>query len=479
MLLPMTRTRIMAALLLAATLALYFAGQRRNPPGFYVDECSIAYNALEIARHGADEYGVAFPLYFKAFGEYKNPVYIYLLAAVFEASGPSNLAARRLSASLGWLACVAIGWLAWRTSRSRGIAAAAFLLAAFTPMIFEISRLAFEVALYPLATALFLLAVWHASRRERWTARDAAAIVAALLLLTYTYSIGRLFAPLLLAALIAFFHTRARRPQLAAITIAFLFLGVAPIVAYDRLHGGALTARFHSLTYLDASQPIASLAGFERHYVDNALPLSMALAGDPNARHHVPHSGGSILLVTFALAAIGAFLALRSRDRWWCFVLAGAALSLVPASLTFDRWHTLRMAPYPLFLIALSIPAMEWLRRQRRALTAAIAVAGAVQAIWFMTVFFRDGGKRVAEFDHGGRRAVDTAVAQGSRPIAVDDSLHMEAWWYGAQRGVERSAFAVGAAPKPGGVAISANGAPKNAAILFDAEGYTVYVARP
>jgi len=193
----------------------------------------------------------------------------------------------------------------------------------------------------------------------------------------------------------------------------------------------------------------------------------------------VPHSGGSILLVTFALAAIGAFIALRSRDRWWCFVLAGAALSLVPASLTFDRWHTLRMAPYPLFLIALSIPAMEWLRRQRRALTAAIAIAGAVQAIWFVTVFYRDGGKRLAEFDHGGRRAVETAIAQGSRPIAVDDSLHMEAWWYGAQAGVERSAFTVGAAPKPRGVAISANGAPKNAAILFDAEGYTVYVARP
>src|ERR1043165_10125530 len=140
----MMRTRTTAAPLLAASLASYLAGQQSNPPGFYLDECSIGFNALQIARHGVDEHGVAFPLFFEAFGEYKNPVYIYLLAAVFEATGPSNLVARRLSALLGWLACVAIGWLAWRTSRSRGVAAAAFLLAIFTPMIFEMSRLAFE-----------------------------------------------------------------------------------------------------------------------------------------------------------------------------------------------------------------------------------------------------------------------------------------------------------------------------------------------
>src|ERR1051326_7372993 len=166
----------------------------------------------------------------------------------------------------------------------------------------------------------------------------------------------------------------------------------------------------------------------------------------------------------------------RAR-RGWRFVLAGTALSLVPVSLTVDRWHTLRMAPYPVFLVVLSIPALEWLRQRRRA-AMAIAMAGAIQAVWFFTIFCRDGGKRWGEFDHGGRHAVDTAIAQGIRPIAVDDSVHIQAWWYGAQRGVEPSAFAIGVLPKPGGVVISAHGAPKDAKILLDAEGYTVYIAR-
>ncbi|HKR62442.1 MAG TPA: hypothetical protein VJZ00_01820, partial [Thermoanaerobaculia bacterium] len=82
-------------------LAVYLAGLPRNPPGFFIDEASIAYNALTMARHGVDEHGARFPLYFKAFGEYKNPVYIYALALVFLVIGPGILAARVLSALFG------------------------------------------------------------------------------------------------------------------------------------------------------------------------------------------------------------------------------------------------------------------------------------------------------------------------------------------------------------------------------------------
>ena len=469
-------TRIAAAVLLTAGLVVYFARQTTNPPGFYIDECSIAFNALQIARHGVDEYGISCPLFFKAFGEYKNPAYIYLLAGLFKVMPPSNLAARRLSAAFGYLACVAIGWLGWRISRSRFVAAAAFLMAVFTPMIFEISRLTFEVALYPLATALFLAATWRASRRGRWTVLDVVAITAALLLLLYTYSIGRLFAPLMLASLFIL-CTRARLPHLIAIAVAFTLLGIVPIIVYNRTHDGALTLRFRGLTYLDAAKPLESLVTFEPHYVENLLPLGMALEGDPNSRHHVPHSGGSILLATFVLAAAGAVLAARSRDRWWLFVLAGTALSLLPVSLTFNRYHSLRMAPYPVFLLVLSIPALQWLQ-QRRAAAAAIMVVGAIQACWFMAVFHRDGPNRFGEFDHGARRAVNTAIDQGVRPIYVDDNVYMQTWWYGAQRGLEPSAFIRAAPSKPGSVVISGSGVPPNATLLLGSEGYAVYVTR-
>src|ERR687894_1414245 len=82
-------------------LGLYLHSVPHNPPGFFADESSIAYNAHLIARNGADEHGVNWPLYFRAFGEYKSPVYIYLLAALYKITGPSIAVARGLSAVLG------------------------------------------------------------------------------------------------------------------------------------------------------------------------------------------------------------------------------------------------------------------------------------------------------------------------------------------------------------------------------------------
>ena len=130
--------------------ALYAVGVPDNPPGFYIDESSIAYNALTAAQTGRDEHGEAWPLYFRAFGDYKNPTYVYLLAAVFRVAGPNVAAARYLSATLGVLAALALGLLAVRLTGSRAAGLLTFLTALLTPWLFELSRVVVEVAAYPL-----------------------------------------------------------------------------------------------------------------------------------------------------------------------------------------------------------------------------------------------------------------------------------------------------------------------------------------
>src|SRR5437868_15013689 len=112
-------TALLALLLVAVGVALYFGGLRHNPPGFHLDESSIAYNAHTVSQTGRDEHGEAWPLYFRAFGEFKNPVLIYLLAALFRLTGPSILAARVLSATAGLAAAALLGLLAARSTRSR------------------------------------------------------------------------------------------------------------------------------------------------------------------------------------------------------------------------------------------------------------------------------------------------------------------------------------------------------------------------
>src|ERR1041385_5714867 len=87
--------------LLVAAAALYFVRVPQDPPGFSIDESSICFNAATVSQTGHDEYGVAWPLFFRAFGEYKNPTLVYLLAGLFRLTGPSIAVARLLVAGLG------------------------------------------------------------------------------------------------------------------------------------------------------------------------------------------------------------------------------------------------------------------------------------------------------------------------------------------------------------------------------------------
>ncbi len=64
------------------------------PAGLYVDETSIGYNAALISQSGFDEHHTYYPVYFKAFGEYKNPIYIYAVALIFKIFGISDFTLR-------------------------------------------------------------------------------------------------------------------------------------------------------------------------------------------------------------------------------------------------------------------------------------------------------------------------------------------------------------------------------------------------
>ena len=139
-----------------------------NPPGFFRDEAAIAYNAHTIATHGRDEYGARFPLYFSSFLDYKSPLFVYGLAGVFVVTGADREVARGFAAVCVLAAVLLVGWLAYRRSSRGSVAVATVVLAGTTPWLFELGRVAFEVAMEPLFLVLALLAVERASRLDRW-----------------------------------------------------------------------------------------------------------------------------------------------------------------------------------------------------------------------------------------------------------------------------------------------------------------------
>jgi hypothetical protein len=523
------RSALLAAAPCALALALYWADVPASPPGFYIDESSIAYNAHTISQTGRDEYGTPWPLFFRAFGDYKNPSFVYLLAAVFRLAGPSIAAARLLSAALGAAAALLLGLLAFRMTRSTEAAAVVACSALLTPWLYECSRLAFEVSAYPLVVALFLLALRRASAKERWGLRDAFALAASLALLTYTYSTGRLLGPLLAAGL-AFFLTR-RGAARVALVWGLYALALLPLFVFWRRNPGALTGRFNLLTYATPQTTLAADASeFARHYLADLNPWRWLVTGESNIRDNATGSG-ALLAATFALAALGLVLILRDhrREAWWRFILFALAASVVPAALTATDFPQLRLAAFPVFLHVLTIPALARLlvkerspvspsasdapsgsasarvahgdedaqhsRAQaaprllahRRAALYALVALMLLQGAHFQWLYHRRAPERWYVFDaRFAREVLAPALATGRTPIYLYDppgrSGYIQALWHGALRGVRAARFVrlmPADAPPPGALVISTEEDCANCRLLARHINYILYAVPP
>jgi hypothetical protein len=496
---PRGRRRTALAFVVVAALgvALYAADASDNPPGFYIDESSIAYNAHLIATEGVDEHGTRWPLFFRAFGDYKNPVYVYLLAAVYGLTGPSILAARLLSAAFGVAAALALGLLVARVSGRRDAGSLVALSALLTPWLFELSRVVIEVAMYPFAVALFLLCAWRAASRPRMGWGGAACLAASLALLTYSYSVGRLLGPLLALGL-ALFWTRARPLDVPRAWLLYA-LSLVPLYVYARQNPGALTGRFQVITYVTPQSTYAEVAWeFLRHYFGNLDVRRMLLWGDPNENQIASIYGvGVVLAVTFALALAGAWLALgkaaRGEERrWWLFVFYGLAASFVPASLTNEYFHMLRLSAVPVFLLVLTAPAFAWLLgggagTRRRTLLFVLVALTLAQGAVFQWQYHANARapRRVHLFDRDyAEKILAPALASGRRPILLADALpipgYIQAYWHATLRGVPTTEFvrlAPDASPPLGALVISTEENCPRCEIIARREPYVLYTA--
>jgi 4-amino-4-deoxy-L-arabinose transferase-like glycosyltransferase len=478
-------------LIAIAVIAIYFARPKSNPPGYYIDESSISYNAYTISQTGVDESGTRWPLYFRSFGDYKNPIYIYLLAGIYRVTGPSILAARMLSALCGVLAALALGLLATRIS-SREVGLFVALMALLTPWLFEMSRVVLEVALYPFILGLFLLCAHRGATKTRWGWSEIVSLAMMLTLLTYTYSIGRLIGPLFALGLI-FFASRERRAGVL-ITWGLYAVTLAPLLLFQRRHPGALTGRFSLITYLQPSYTSPdNLREFVKHYFGNLNPWRLWVTGDPNFEQIAHLYGAPLLLIaTGLMALVGVVLILRHhrREAWWRFVLYCLLVSVVPASLTKEYEHMLRLAPLPVFVILLTIPAVKWLAARAHWGNTALAlllVLMLTQGAVFFWKFEKSSNstRRLRQFDHGYPAQILTpALAMNQRPIYLADALaipgYIQAYWHATLRGVPIADF-VRLAPTEGApdgaLVISTEENCPRCQIISTSEFYTLYVA--
>jgi 4-amino-4-deoxy-L-arabinose transferase-like glycosyltransferase len=412
---------VVAATGIALVLGFQLWVSPHNPPGFLDDEAAFALNGYTLAHGLRDESGALLPVFLPSFGDYKGAGFSYALAPAFAVFGATDRVARFVAALFGLAAALLVGVLGYRRAGPWvGIAAA--VGAGLTPWIFQLSRVAFDASTFPFATALVLLAADVWGRVGRRPVVRSLALGAALAVLTYAYPAGRLLGPLLAAALVVFVR-RVPWRSLAGAWLAYAVF-LLPLALYRLRHPSGIAARYHETAFSTASMSLPGIVGHAfLNYVDDLSPWHWVVSGD--RKPYVDVWGApQLLAAVVALAAVGVVEIVRHRrDRFWLYAIAAYLLSAVPASLTVDRHHALRLSAMPACVAVLAIPGLQAVGRLRRPLlvSATVLLVAATLGEWAFFVHRYDarGGGRTAVFEAGVPALVQRGLA-GGRTIYVD-----------------------------------------------------------
>ncbi len=215
--------KIFFAFVLAIAFLLRFFKLGDIPVGVSKDEASLAYNAYSILKTGKDEFGVNYPLTFKAFGEYKAPLYIYASVPFTFLLGPTEFSARFVSAFFGLLTIVCLYFLVLILFKKKEVALLSTFILAILPWHLQFTRIAYEgsltVFLVTIATLLFI----KGTEKGRYLILSGVFFVLSL----YSHYSIRVFIPPYIICLLVIYHKniiKFKKEFLVSILISILTL---------------------------------------------------------------------------------------------------------------------------------------------------------------------------------------------------------------------------------------------------------------
>lgn len=322
-------------------IILRFKGLTENPPGFYVDEASIAENAYQIMSEGKDEWGVFYPVYFKAFGEYKNPLFIYSLTPFFKLFNTSIETTRVTSASWGIATVFTIGLLVYSIANKKAWWFVGILITLFYPWHFYSSRIAFEAISMPFFMSIILIALAKYTTKSRFIYLVIG--MSATALMFYSYTSARLLSPIFAIAIIGLGTKKYLNKTLLLCCLYLLLL--LPAITWNYATQGSLLVRYEQIKGQGVLQNIIT-------YLHQFEPNLWFGSGDTNL-HHTAKKG--LLPITYLpFFLIGISTILQKWQRPLNFILTVAIITApIPASLTATDPNALRMIHLIPVLIAI------------------------------------------------------------------------------------------------------------------------------
>ena len=392
-------------------IVLFAAGLRfvkiaQIPPSLNWDEVSHGYNAYSILKSGRDEWDKSFPIIFKAYGDYKLPVYIYI-TVISEFLFGLNAFAVRLPSVLAGIGTVIFTYLFVKElfvyrgntltntqNDAERVALLSSLLAVVEPWSLFLSRGAFEanIALFFIVAGVYFF--FRSFRSSNFL------LLTSFLfgLSVWTYNSARIFVPLLIVTLVLLFKKELlgvfkENRQLTSyillltslffLTMFYQLLNPIGQARYGRvaiIDDGAIAqiieARQNSsfgplLTRLIYNRPTYFTQRFIENWGSHFTCSFLFFRGGSHYQFSVP-GHGLLYLVNLPFFFSGLLILLKrvlKRDKASFFLLSWLILAPVPSSLTREAPHVLRsivMLPIPMVLSAVGLVAVvNWLNKIR------------------------------------------------------------------------------------------------------------------
>lgn len=221
-----------------------------EPLALDVDEYSIGYNAFSIAHAGIDEWGFRFPLFFRAFGDYKLPFDIYFVALLFKIFGTHDFLIKIPALVCGILFIPLIYSLSLLVFKNRAAALLGALLTAVSPYGIFYSRIISGSISEALCVVASITSFIYFLRYKQ----NIFVVISFLLLSLslYTYPSAWIFAPLLfLSYLLVLVYKKYY--QLLPLSLIFIVLFIP--IFYQFFRGGS-SVRLGNTTYKGTSLEI-------------------------------------------------------------------------------------------------------------------------------------------------------------------------------------------------------------------------------
>lgn len=368
-------------ILLSLLVSTHVGMLDKIPAGLFLDESSIGYNAISIMNTGRDEHGIRYPIYFESVGDYKNPIYIYSVAAVFKLFGISEFTLRFTSV-IFYFAALTITVLLIRRMFDHNKVVLTYMLVSFgfLPLLFTISRLSFEVITqltWVSATNFCIWLTFHEADNDRFAFLKSLGCGFVIGTSIYTYSTARFLSFLALFSLWMIYLRRDNIKKLTTITSAFL-LSLIPFFYFTFRQTDNISSRFLELSYMD--DPIGvieKLAIFISNLGIYWSPDFLIFHGDPNLRHSTGH-GGIIYAITLLLFIVGIIniIITKKLNRFNIFLFVNLLFSPVAAALTSEGTpHALRSMLLGYYILLFSCFGLESICMIKRPLVRNIAIA--------------------------------------------------------------------------------------------------------